>query len=111
LDRYFSKEEVFVALSSMKNGKSPGMDCLPCEFYKATWDTIGDGFYYLAIEVFSFGCLFEFLNQGMVRLIPKNVARNSIGGWWPITFLIVAYKIMAKALALRIRLVARYVVH
>ena len=35
LDGDFMKEEFFAALSSMQNGKSPGIDGLPCEFYKA----------------------------------------------------------------------------
>jgi len=29
-DRYFSGDELFVALSSMQNGKSPGLYGLPC---------------------------------------------------------------------------------
>ena len=35
LDGDFMKEELFAALCSMQNGKSPGIDGLPCEFYKA----------------------------------------------------------------------------
>lgn len=34
LDRDFMKDEIFVALSSMKNGKSPRVDGVPCELYK-----------------------------------------------------------------------------
>jgi hypothetical protein len=39
--------------------------------------------------------LSKFLNQGLVRLIPKNANTNFIEVWWPIILLIVAYKIMA----------------
>ena len=35
LDEDFMKEAFFAALSSMQNGKSPRIDGLPCEFYKA----------------------------------------------------------------------------
>ena len=42
LDRDFSKEELFAALSYMWNDKSPGVDDMPCEFYKIMWGTIGD---------------------------------------------------------------------
>jgi hypothetical protein len=73
------------------------MDGLPCEFYKAMWDTIGDDFCSLAFKVFSFGWLFVFLNQGLIKLIPKKAARDFISGWQPITLLIVSYEIMAKA--------------
>jgi hypothetical protein len=34
----------FFALNSMKNDKSMCIDGLPCEFFKAMWDTIGDEF-------------------------------------------------------------------
>jgi hypothetical protein len=37
LDKDFTKDKLFVALCLMKNGKSPGIDGLPCEFYKAMW--------------------------------------------------------------------------
>ena len=46
----------------------------------------------------------------MIKLIPKNAARDSIGGRRPITLLSVTYKIMVKAVALRVRDVARKIV-
>lgn len=36
------KDELFATLSSMKNGKYPWVDKIPCEFYKVMWNTIGD---------------------------------------------------------------------
>ena len=57
LDGDFTKEELFDALLSMQNGESLSIDGLPYEFYKATWDTIGDDFCNLIWEVFSFGKL------------------------------------------------------
>jgi len=35
LDRDLTKDELFASLCSMKSGKSPGIDGLPCGFYKA----------------------------------------------------------------------------
>ena len=57
LDRYFTEEELFAALSSVNNGKSHGLDGIPCEFYKVIWDTIGDDFCHMTSEAFSVGCL------------------------------------------------------
>jgi hypothetical protein len=93
----------------MKNGKSQWFDGPPCEF-KAMWGMIRDDFCCLVVEVFSFEMLIESLNQGLITLIPKNVARDTIGGWRPITLLNVAYKIMAKVVALWIHLVVLKVV-
>jgi len=80
LDNDFSKEVLFDTHTSMQNGKPSSMDGLHCEFYKAMWDTIGDDFCCLASEVFSFGGLSEFLNQGLIKIIPKNVAQDRIWG-------------------------------
>jgi hypothetical protein len=74
LDMDFFKEELFVALGSMQNGKSSSMDGLPCEFFEAMWDTIGDDFYCLIVEMFSSGRHSEFCNQGLIKLISKNAA-------------------------------------
>ena len=54
--------------------------------------------------------LLEFLNQHLINFIPKNVARDIIWGWHPITLLSIAYKIMANALAFRVRKVAKEIV-
>lgn len=37
-----SKEELYASLQSLKNGKAPGIDGLPVDFYKAYWDFLGD---------------------------------------------------------------------
>jgi hypothetical protein len=46
-----------------------------------------------------------------MKLIPKNVARDSIGRWHPITLLSITNKIMAKTVVLQVREVARKIVH
>jgi len=110
LEANFTKDELFEALNSMQNGKSLGMDGLPCEFYKTMWDAIGDDFCHVVDEVFMTGRMSQFLNQGLIKLININAARDTIGGWRPITLLSVAYKIMAKAMARKIHSVAKNVV-
>ena len=96
----------------MKNGKSTGIDDgVPCEFYKAVWGIVGDDFCALSHEVFSIGPLFELLNQGLKKLIPNNYRRDTIGGLNPITLLDFSYKSIAKDLVVRVRDVAKKVVH
>lgn len=48
----------------------------------------------LSHEVFSIGIIFEYLNQSLLNLIPKNFVRDSIGGWCTINLLRVSYKII-----------------
>jgi hypothetical protein len=111
LDSDLSKEEFFVALSSMKNGMSSRLDGLLCEFYKAMWDMIGNDFCCSMAKAFSSKILIESPNQGLIKLITKNMANDTNGGWKTITLLNVAYKIMAEAMALQIFLVAQKEVH
>ena len=42
LEKDFTKEYFFNVLNLMKNDRSPGIDGLPCEFYKTMWDIVGD---------------------------------------------------------------------
>ena len=35
-----NRKECLDALKSMKGDKSPGTDCLPCEFYKFFWNDL-----------------------------------------------------------------------
>ena len=79
LDGDFTKEELFDSLLSMQNGESPGINGLPCEFYKAMWDTVGDYFCNLIWEVFYFRKLSKSLTQGLIKFIPKNVVRYYLG--------------------------------
>ncbi|KAI4899661.1 hypothetical protein NFI96_033222 [Prochilodus magdalenae] len=39
LDRALSLDELYTALQGMENGRAPGIDCLPVEFYKSFWYT------------------------------------------------------------------------
>lgn len=79
LDWDFTKDELFVALSSMNNGKSPGLDAISCEFHKVMKDIIGDDFNNMASKIFSTWCLSKFINQVLIKLIPKNLLRDTIG--------------------------------
>ena len=75
------------------------------------WSRVGDDFCALANEMFSTGSLSEFLNRGLINIIPKNSIRDTIGGWHPNMLLGISYKIMAKTLAVRIQGIAKKVVH
>ena len=40
LDTQISAEELHAALQNIKNGKAPGIDGLPADFYKVFWPEI-----------------------------------------------------------------------
>jgi hypothetical protein len=49
------------------------------------------------------GLILEYINKGMITLIPKSRDHSKLGNWRPITLLGNIYKILAKTLARRIQ--------
>jgi hypothetical protein len=56
------------------------IDGLLCEFFKAMWDTVGGNLCCMDSENLSSSNLTESLNQGIIKLIPKNVSHETIRG-------------------------------
>lgn len=61
-------------------GNPHGLDGIPCEFYKVIWDIVGDDFSHMDSKTFSIRCLSEFINQGIIKTIPNNSLKDTIGG-------------------------------
>jgi hypothetical protein len=91
------------AVDSMANDKAPGCDGFPCEFYKAFWDDIGPDLHKVYLEAFAARSLGTLINKGNIKFIPKSGDPEEITNWRPITLLNVSYKIIAKALSLKVR--------
>jgi hypothetical protein len=49
------------------------------------------------------GLTLEYINKGMITLIPKSRDHSKLGNWCPITLLGSIYKILAKKLTRRIQ--------
>ena len=64
--------ELWKALSKMKNGKSPGSDGLPREFYRTFWAIIGQDVRAVFDSAFQNGLLNESQRLGMITLLPKS---------------------------------------
>lgn len=102
-DLDFSDEELFSALQALPNGKAPGADGIPREFYAKYWEALKGDVSRMVNHAWKNGSLSPLVNEGLITLIPKNVAREKPQDWRPITLLNTSYKILAKALALRIK--------
>jgi hypothetical protein len=60
------------------------------------WDTVEEDFSSLTCEAFFARSLLESLNHGLLKVIPKNFAKDSIGGRVLIILLSVSYKLWAR---------------
>ena len=103
-EKEISEADIVEAIKKMKNGSAPGCDGLTTEFYKVFWPKIKK----LVIESYkhSFACGHVSATQqkGIITLIHKgkNLPRESLANWRPITLLNTDYKILAKTLALKL---------
>ena len=86
------------ALLTMENGKSPGIDGMPIEFYKEFFELLKKDLQGIFNNV-----LFEqkitpkTWNQAIISLIPKQTEKlNPLKYWRPISVLCIDYKILTK---------------
>lgn len=66
-----SAEEVQLALFSLPEGKSPGLDGYNVEFFKYYWSTVGGILTAVVQRFFATGHLLKEWNQTLIILIPK----------------------------------------
>lgn len=111
MDAPFTKSELFFALQKLGNDKTPGLDGLSKEFMLAFWEQLED----LVLNVINYswqsGNLPLNLKKGIIKLLPKQIFCSKLEHWRPITMLGIVYKILAKAIALRISPTLRSNIH
>jgi exonuclease III len=96
--------ECLKALKSLSNGKTPGLDGITTDFYKFFWIDISTTVVSAINFAFEKGEMSPDQKSGIITLSPKkNKIRTLLKNWRPITLLTVDYKILAKALALRLK--------
>ena len=90
------------ALHNLANGKSPGSDGFPVEFYKHFWDLLGPDLYHVAHLAYAKGKLPFSQRQATIKCLPKEGDLSNLKNWRPISLLKADYKIIAKAISLRL---------
>ena len=93
-------EELAQAVKQMKNGKTPGEDGLPIEFYKIFWADIKYIFHQMMELCYQEEQLHSSARKGILKPYPKaNKDTRYVKNLRPITLLNVDYKIIEKAIA------------
>ena len=99
-DRQITIEEMQTAIKAMNNGKTPGQDGLPVEFYKTFWSKIKEVFYEMVLESYEQQYLHETARKGILNLLPKaSKDTRYVKNLRPIILLNTDYKIIEKAVA------------
>ena len=109
---FLTTNECLLALRRMKNGKTPGGDGLPKEFYVKFFHLFGEDFVGMINDCYLLGELTESQRVGIITLLCKKWDMAHLLGYWrPISLLNVDYKIVSKTLSLRLRGVLGSIIH
>ena len=101
-----SYDECKEAISQMANLKTPGGDGLPKEFYQKFFYLIGNAFVEMVNFCFMFDSLTDSQRESLITLLCKNMDKKTLLSFWrPISLLNCDYKIIAKVLANRLKVV------
>ena len=102
LDKPFDEDEVFGVVNEFKGDKAPGSDGFTMAFFQSCWSTVKTD----VMNVFHAHAVFEkSLNATFLALIPKKLDVVDVQYFRPISLVGGMYKIIAKVLANRMRMV------
>lgn len=111
INRPFTIQEFHEALKELNKNKTPGTDGITPEFYLTFWELLKDDFMRSMEFSLDQGTLSDQQRTGVITLIPKkDLDRQSLTNWRPITLLNSDVKILSKALANRIQSCIREVI-
>ncbi|KAK3557706.1 hypothetical protein QTP70_034952 [Hemibagrus guttatus] len=111
LDRELTLAELHKALQGMENGRSPGIDGLPVEFYKAFWAVIGQDVLEVLRDSMNVGQLPLSCRRAILTLLPKKGDLTHLKNWSPVSLLCTDIKLLSKALASRLTEVMEQITH
>ena len=102
-DRPLTENELLLSLKKMNNGSAPGSDGITIEFLKFFWSRIKHYLYQSFSVSLMKGNLSISQRSAIITLIHKgkDLPRNEMKNWRPISLTNSDYKLLAKCLALR----------
>ena len=104
LDQKITMDEIYDVTMSFKEGKAPGNDGIPVEFYKVMWGDLKETLYSLFQKILQIGELNTSARRGLINLIPKkDKDTRFVKNMRPLTLLNTDYKILAGILAARLK--------
>ena len=105
LERKFEREEILQVVKELEGDKAPGPDGFSMAFYHHCWRVVEKDILAVFEEFFQH-CKFEkSLNATFIALITKKIDASNVRDFHPISLVGSVYKILAKVLAIRLRVV------
>ena len=105
LERKFEREEISQVVRDLEGNKASGPDGFTMAFYHHCWREVEKDVLAVFDEFFQYSKFEKSLNATFIILIPKKNDASNIRDFWPISLVGSVYKILAKVLANRMRMV------
>jgi len=103
LDRELTVMELDKALSKANQNSAPGIDGISTKFIKKFWQLFRIPLLRYSHHCFQSGNLTDSFRSAKIRLIPKKGDTKKLKNWRPISLLSCFYKILSRALTMRLR--------
>uniref|UniRef100_A0A803NU77 Reverse transcriptase domain-containing protein n=1 Tax=Cannabis sativa TaxID=3483 RepID=A0A803NU77_CANSA len=103
LTRPYTTSKVYDALLSMQSDGSPGIDGMSVMFYSNYWGIVGDLVTKTVLHILNDGGDPSSFNQTIITLIPKVKKPTLMTQLRPISLCNVLYKLVSKAIVLRLQ--------
>ena len=105
LDRPFTEEEVWGLVKGMAGDKAPGLDGFSMAFFQGCWSIIKTDEMTVFHDFHLHGSFVKSINATFLALIPKKPGAVECKDFRPISLVSGVYKILAKVLANRLKVV------
>ena len=105
LERPFEETEIFEVIKEFNGDKSPGPDSFSMAFFQACWGILKSDIMAMFHHFHVTGQFEKSLNATFIALIPKKAAAVEVKDFRPISLVGGVYKILAKILATRLRMI------
>jgi hypothetical protein len=82
-----SLAETMEAITSLPKGKALGHDGIPTKFFQEYVNEVAPVLLLAFKAMLAWGLTSEYINKGMITLIPKSGDHSKLGNWCPIILL------------------------
>ncbi|KFK28834.1 hypothetical protein AALP_AA7G055000 [Arabis alpina] len=103
LSKHVSAEKIMSEIAALPLNKTPGPDGFTGEFFRKSWDIVGEDITAAVSEFFTSGRILKQWNSTAVSLIPKRQGADMVSEFRPISLCNVLYKVISKILARRLQ--------